>query len=236
MRTISIISLVAIATATKLAAPVVPGCPCLENNSCRPDSNCRIAQARMKREMDLPLNRLDRRLLRDYGIGECLNCNAVESNNAETFIQPPKPETVYFYRPQPIVQAVPDYVLRKPILATRQPEPIIPKTLRVPVQYVNQPQVVPQPTVQVVRQPTVVKTITVPIQATRCQEKKLRAAARKAAEGLEYTDPCPLCQSCGQEVIPPPMQPQPTLFRRTITTETDNAAVPVIEVAPKGEE
>ena len=237
MRTISILSFVAIAAGAKLD-PVIPGCPCLQNNTCRPQSNCRIALARTKRELDLPLNRLDRRLLKDYGIGECLNCNSAEQPLPEPFIQPspipPQPETVVVYRPQPVVQAVPEYVLRKPIVA-RRPDMVVPKTVRVPVQYVDPPAAVPQRVVQVVSQPRVVRTVTVPIQPTRCQERKLQAAAKKAAMGLEYAEPCPLCQSCGQEVLPP--QPtQPTLLRRTITTETDTAPVPVIEPASTREE
>ena len=239
MRTISILSIVAIATGAKIPIPIIPGCPCLPN-SCRPDSNCRIALARMKRESDIPLNRLDKRLLRDYGIGECLNCNSVESNAVpvEPFVEPvPQPpvEPLVVYRPQPVVEAIPQYVLRKPAVATRRPELVVPKTVGIPVQYMNQPTIQPQRVVQVV-QPKVVRTITVPIKATRCQERQLNAAARKAAQGLEYADPCPLCQSCGQQIVPPPTQYQPTLIRRTTTTETDTAPVPVIDVAPTREE
>ena len=230
MRTINILNLIAFAAAAKRIEPLIAGCPCLQDNTCLPDSDCRIAHARARRGK-VPLNRLDKYLLRVYGTGECLNCKGSEASVVPNVAPVEDPqETVYVYRPQAVVQAIPEYVMDKPVIVQRrQQEMIIPKSVNVPIQYVEPPRVAPQRIVEVVAQPSVVKTVTVPIKPTPCQRRRLRAAANQAAKGLEYIDACPQCANCGQEVIPQPANPQPTLYRRTTTTETDAGPVEVIE-------
>ncbi len=264
MRTLSIINLAVFATGLKRVDPIIPGCPCLQNNSCLPDSNCRIALARTKRESNIPLNHLDKRLLRDYGIGECSQCNG-QSNVVPNPVEAPT-ETVYMYR-QPIVQAVPQYVLEKPAAAPK-PAIVIPKTVNVPVQYtaprnterieyinpdyvfpitsqkpveyVNVPSQVQNAVPRVVINQPVVKTISVPLKPTVCQRRKLRAAANQAAKTLEY-EPCPQCLSCNQPNIEPdilttqPNPVQPILIRRTTTTETEPAPVTLSNAPQRGE-
>jgi|LauGreDrversion4_2_1035121.scaffolds.fasta_scaffold23264_4 hypothetical protein len=253
MRTLSLFNLAVFATGYKRVDPVIPGCPCLQNNSCLPDSNCRIALARTKRESNIPLNFRDKRLLRDYGIGECTQCQS-----APNPVEEPA-ETVYVYRQQPIVQAVPEFAVPR-----TKPAIVIPKTVNVPVQYtprrdisnqavaeyvfeqpageaiprtVNMPSqyTMKQPRVEVINQP-VFKTVTVPLQPTACQRRKLRAAANQAAKTLE-NEPCPHCMNCNQQNIPQGVviqqnDVQPILYRRTTTTESDAAPVPLITIPP----